>query len=265
MLGVSDLHYRYGAVPVLSGVDITVGAGEVVSLVGPNGAGKSTLLKCINGVLAPERGAITIDGRPAPTYSRRELARTVASVPQQQGSSMALTVVEMIALGRAPHRGLGTAKHDREVVMDVVERLGLEPLAFRPCGTLSGGERQRVLLARALAQQGRLLLLDEPTTALDLRHQLETMAAVRAIVREGGLSALIAIHDLALASRFSDRLVLLSKGQVRTEGGWRDVLAAAHVEAAYGVSAIIGADHDLPYVIPIAAGLSSPPSSEDDR
>ena len=242
LLRIADLHYGYGDRPVLRGIDLIVRAGEVVSLVGPNGAGKSTLLKCVNGVLAPARGDISLDGRPIARYTRRELARAIAYVPQQQGAAMPLTVADMIALGRAPHRTADTRARDREIVLDVIEQLGLQPLALRSFAALSGGERQRVLLGRALAQGDRLLLLDEPTSALDLKHQLETMTIVRMLARTRGYGMLIAIHDLSLASRFSDRLVMLDDGCVRAEGAWRDVLAVDHVEAVYGVSAIVGTD-----------------------
>jgi iron complex transport system ATP-binding protein len=250
MLTITNLHFRYGETIVLRGVDLSIGAGEVVSLVGPNGAGKSTLLKCVNRILSPSEGRIELDGRDTADYRRRDLARAVAFVPQQAGPAMSLPVVDMIGLGRAPHRGYNTAAYDRSVVLDVVEKLNLQSLAFRLFGELSGGERQRVLIARALAQEGRLMLLDEPTTALDLRHQLEMMMIVRSVASERGIAALIAIHDLALASRFSDRLVMLGGGKVQVQGGWKDVLTTSHLEAVYGVSAVVGTDQGMPYVIP---------------
>lgn len=250
MLRVQDLHFRYGETSVLSGITLTMTAGDVVSLVGPNGAGKSTLLKCVDGILRPSQGHIALGDRPTSAYSRNSLAREIAYVPQQVATAMSLPVVDMIGLGRAPHRAHSTRDHDREVVLDVIHRLHLEPLAFRLFGELSGGERQRVLIARALAQEGRLMLLDEPTSALDLRHQLETMTVVRSIAKERGIGALIAIHDLALASRFSDRLVLLAGGRVHAEGHWRDVLTARNLETVYGLSAVVGTDQGLPYIIP---------------
>jgi len=249
-LTVAGLDYRYAHRPVLRGIDLAVAPGEVVSLVGPNGAGKSTLLKCINRILKPGSGRIDLEGRPVAGYGRRDLARAIAYVPQQAGAALSLPVIEMVALGRAPHRAYGSGRRDREIVLGVLERLGLETLAMRRFGELSGGERQRVLLARALAQGGRLMLLDEPTSALDLRHQLETMTIVRAVAKELGIGALIAIHDLGLAGRFSDRLVMLSAGRVHAEGPWTEVLTSAHLEAAYGVSAVIGSDGGLPYIIP---------------
>jgi len=258
MLKVVALEYRYTETPVLQGVDLAVAAGEVVSLVGPNGSGKSTLLKCVNRILKPTGGRVLLEGRPTTDYPRRELARAAAYVPQQSGPAMSLPVIDMIGLGRAPHRGYASSRRDSDVVMEVIERLGLQPLAFRLFGELSGGERQRVLIARALAQEGRVMLLDEPTNALDLRHQLETMTTVRSIASERGIAALIAIHDLALAGRFSDRLIMLADGRVRAHGTWSEVLVPAHLEAVYGVSAVVGTDQDLPYVIPTSRKRVSP-------
>ncbi|NOT27932.1 MAG: ABC transporter ATP-binding protein [Acidobacteria bacterium] len=250
MLAVEGLRAGYGTVEILGGVDLAVHAGEVVSLVGPNGTGKSTLLKCVNGIMKPTAGRVTVGGRAIETYQRRELARAIAYVPQSAGSAMSLPVIDLVGLGRAPHRGLHPGQHDREVVLDVIERLHLQPLAFRLFGALSGGERQRVLLARALAQESHLLLLDEPTNALDLRHQLETMTIVRELAKERGYAVLLAIHDLALAGRFSDRLVMLSAGRVHVEGYWDRVITPGHLQSVYGVGALVGTDNGLPYVIP---------------
>jgi iron complex transport system ATP-binding protein len=243
---------RAGGRTILAGVDLAVAAGEVVSLIGQNGAGKSTLIKCVNGIVALSGGDIRVEGRRLGDWGRRDLARTVAYVPQAAGSALAVSVIEMVQLGRAPHRHLGSGPRDRAVALDVIEQLGLQALAFRLFGELSGGERQRVLLARALAQGGSVLLLDEPTSALDLKHQLDTMTIVRRIARERRMAVLVAIHDLALAARFSDRLALLADGRVREAGAWDTVLTPDHLAAAYGVGAYVGRDRGLPYLIPVS-------------
>jgi len=250
MLEIIGLHYSYGAQHVLRGVDLSVAAGEVVSLVGPNGAGKSTLLKCVNRILRFRQGQITIDGRSVAAYRQRHLAQFMAYAPQQSGPTLSLLVLDMVWLGRAPHRSHATGAHDRDVVMETMERLNLQKLALKPFGALSGGERQRVILARALAQQGRLMLLDEPTNALDIHHQLDTMTILRSAARERNMAILIAIHDLALAGRFSDRLVMLHQGRTHAEGRWAAVLTPRNLQQVYGVSAIVGNDRGLPYVIP---------------
>ena len=251
MLNISGLHYRHGKRLILDNIDVQVGAGEIVCLVGPNGAGKSTLLKCINRIMPSQHAGITLAGDNLQDMSRRNLARAIAYVPQHTGPAMSLRVADMIALGRAPHRTWNSGDRDRRIVLDAIERLKLQELALRPYDELSGGERQRVLLARALVQQGRLLLLDEPTSDLDLHHQLEAMTAAREIADTQGSGVLIAIHDLALAARFADRLVMLREGRVVAQGHWREVLTPQHIEAVYGVSVRIGSDGDIPYVIPL--------------
>ncbi|KAF1042553.1 MAG: Hemin import ATP-binding protein HmuV [Herbaspirillum frisingense] len=184
----------------------------------------------------------------------RELARLVSWVPQQAGSAMALRVLDMVLLGRAPHRRRGSAGHDMRIALAAIERLALQTLALRPFDQLSGGERQRVMLARAIAQEGKLMLLDEPTSDLDLRHQIEAMQAVREIARSRGAAMLVAIHDLALAARFADRLALLAGGRIHADGPWQQVLTPANIRAVYGVDAIVGSDGGIPYVIPVGAG-----------
>lgn len=238
---------------VLGGVTFAAAPGEVIGLIGPNGAGKSTLLRCVLGLQHLQAGSIHVLGRNLHTFSRRELARVVAYVPQHSGSTMSMRVIDMVALGRSPHRGLNSASHDRAVVFDAIERLRLQPLALRLFGELSGGQRQRVLLARALAQQGKLLLLDEPTSDLDLQHQLAALGAVRYEADTHKTAALIAIHDLALAGRYCDRLVLLHGGRVHAQGIWQTVLTPENLAQVYGVTARIGTDGGMPYVLTEAA------------
>jgi len=253
MLDVSGLQYRYGGKSVLDGVDLQVRPGEVVSLVGPNGAGKSTLLKCLNRILRPHAGSVTLDGQALHAMSRRQLAQRVAYVPQQTAAAMALSVADMVALGRAPYRGSAGAGHDFEIVADAIERLDLQALALRSYDQLSGGERQRVLLARALAQQAPFLLLDEPTSDLDLRHQVQAMSIARALAQQQGAGILIAIHDLGLASRFSDRLVMLHQGRNVAQGPWQEVLTPANIAMVYGIGVVVGQADGMPYVIPVPA------------
>ncbi|WP_159912466.1 ABC transporter ATP-binding protein [Pantoea sp. 18069] len=256
LLQATALRSRYGgraSAEVLRGVDFTLAPGEVLGLVGPNGSGKSSLLKCLAGLRPLSGGSLLLEGRSLAGHTRHELARAIAYVPQHTGPSMSLRVIDMVLLGRLPHRGRGTAQQDEAIALAAIARLALQPLALRHFSDLSGGERQRVLMARALAQQGRLLLLDEPTSDLDLRHQLATLQTVHELSRQRGVGAVIAIHDLALAARFCDRLLMLRAGAVLAAGTPQQVLTADNVEALFGVSARIGSDGGLPYVIPIAA------------
>jgi iron complex transport system ATP-binding protein len=254
MLAVSGLRYSYAKTPILSDIDLTVAPGEIVALIGPNGAGKSTLIKCCNRILRANRGSVALAGKPLESYDLAALARTVSYVPQQAAFGMSMRVLEMVALGRYPHRRLTSKGRDREIVADAIERLGLTRLSLRPLSELSGGERQRVLIARALSQQGRVMLLDEPTSSLDPYHQLETLSLLREIVAEHQIAAVIVLHDLPQAARAADRLVLMNEGRIRVQGDWGDVLTPGHLQAAYGVNAIVGSDRGWPYVIPVPRG-----------
>ena len=249
ILNAAALGFEYGEVTALAHIELDLAPGEVLGLIGPNGSGNSTLLKCLGSLQPITSGRLDICGRPIADYERSALARTLAYVPQHVGASMSLRVIDMVALGRLPYRGLCSEEKNRGIVLDAVEHMHLEPLALRYFSELSGGERQRVLIARALAQQGRLLLLDEPTSDLDLKHQLGTMQAVRSIADDKGLGAVIAIHDLSLAARFCDRLVMLRGGRIYAQGQWPSVLTPAGIEAVYGVSAKVGMDDGEPYVI----------------
>ncbi|MBV8622484.1 MAG: ABC transporter ATP-binding protein [Herbaspirillum sp.] len=255
MLVIEKLHYRHGERVILDDIDLCVAPGEVVALLGPNGAGKSSLLRCVNQIAGRHEGRITIDGRAAQSMTPRELARRVSWVPQHTGSTMALRVHDMVLLGRAPHRCPGSSAHDRAIALAALERLHLQELAMRPLDQLSGGERQRAMLARAIAQEGQLMLLDEPTSDLDLRHQVAVIQTVREIARTRGTAMLVAIHDLALAARLADRLVMLAGGRIHAGGPWGEVLTPANIRAVYGVDALIGSDGGIPYVIPMG-GMS---------
>lgn len=256
LVWAAGLRSRYGGrrgADVLQGIDLTLQPGDVLGLVGPNGSGKSSLLKCLAGLRPLSGGTLQLDGRALHDCTRQQVARTIAYVPQHSGPSMSLRVLDMVMLGRLPHRGVCTPQQDEAIALAAIERLALEPLALRHFSDLSGGERQRVLMARALAQQGRLLLLDEPTSDLDLRHQLSTLHTVRDLSRQRGTGAVIAMHDLALAARFCDRLLMLRGGCVLAAGTPGDVLTPRNVRALFGVDARIGNDGGLPYVIPVAA------------
>lgn len=248
--GLRSRYGHCGTPEVLQGIGFSLAVGEVLGLIGPNGSGKSSLLKCLAGLRPLTAGRLTLQGRPLTDYARSELARTVAYVPQHTGPTMSLRVWDMVMLGRLPHRGRHSSAEDQHLALAAIERMALEPLTLRHFSDLSGGERQRVLMARALAQQSRLLLLDEPTSDLDLRHQLSTLQTVRNLANHDGVSAVIAIHDLALAARFCDRLLMLRGGRLRVVGPSAEVLTPANIEALFDVGARVGTDAGLTYVIP---------------
>jgi iron complex transport system ATP-binding protein len=233
---VAGLALRYGRREVLAELDLRIAAGERACLVGPNGAGKSSLLRCITALVAPTRGRVLLDGVPIEGIERAALARLVSVVPGQVELPFALRVEEVVALGRLPHqRALsGLAAADHVAVDDAIARVGIERLRGRDVRELSMGERQLVLVAMALAQGGRLLVLDEPTVHLDLRHQVEVLSLL-ARLSDGGVTVIAVLHDLPLAAHFFGRLVLLDGGRVVADGPAREVLSAERIRDVYGV------------------------------
>jgi iron complex transport system ATP-binding protein len=245
----------YGAHAVLAGVDLAVAAGELVGVIGPNGAGKTTLVRMLSGVTPPDAGRVVLDGRPLAAWAPRERAKTIAVVPQDPHVEFPFTVLEIVLMGRAPHlAGLGFAEAtDLAIARGALARLDLGGLEDRRLDALSGGERQRVFLARALAQEPRVLLLDEPTTHLDLRHQAAILEVVREGVRTRGVAALAVLHDLNLAAVACDRLVLLAGGRVAAAGTAAEVLRADAIERAFGTTVHVGrhARADVPTILPL--------------
>ena len=200
--------FSYNSHPVLSNVSFTIERGEMVCILGVNGAGKSTLLKCLNRILSPQRGAVLVDGKIVKDMKRTDVARSVGYVPQRHSDS-GMTVFETVLMGRKPHMGWRAAPNDYSIVEGILNRIGLASLAMRRACDLSGGQLQKVIIARALAQTPRMLLLDEPTSSLDLKNQLEVMGLIRDISKTQGISILIAIHDLNTAIRFADSFLFL--------------------------------------------------------
>jgi iron complex transport system ATP-binding protein len=251
---VVGLGAAYGRTRVLDGVRLTVEPGGWLAVIGPNGSGKSTLLRSILG-FQPHEGTVRIDGLSTSGMPRRVRARNLAYAPQRPVLPEAVVVRDYVALGRTPHRALLAPPRavDRRVVEDVMERLGLVPFADRLLRTLSGGEQQRAVLARALAQQPRVLLLDEPTAALDLGHAQQVLELVDRLRRQDGLTVLSSLHDLTLAGQYADRLALLSGGRVVEEGTPGEVLTAAALERHYGARADVVQAASGPVVLPVRA------------
>jgi iron complex transport system ATP-binding protein len=238
LLEIADLQFAYGDRAVLRGVTVSLSAGEVVALLGPNGSGKSTLLRVALGQLAGTSGTVRWDGRDVARWARRDLARRVAFLPQSPTSDGDHLVLDVLRLGRAPYWGafgLESAR-DAQVVREVAQRLELTDLLDRPLERLSGGQRQRVFLGRCLAQEPAVLLLDEPTTFLDLRHQVELLGLLRKLAAERAVGVLMASHDLNLAAAMADRAVLLDGGAVAAQGKAGDVLEPGLLSRVYGVS-----------------------------
>jgi iron complex transport system ATP-binding protein len=221
-------------------------------MIGPNGSGKTTLLKCINKILQPKQGTIILDTQEIKKLTRLEVAKHIGYVPQSAvANPTPLPVFEVVLMGRRPHITWQSNETDNEKVWAALKLLNIESLALRDFYELSGGEQQRVLIARAIAQEAKVLLLDEPTSSLDIRYQLEVMDLIRKLVAEGKLSAAVAIHDLNLAVRFCDKIVMMKKGKIFAVGDAKAVLTPENIRAVYGVEAIIGYNSDFPYIIPL--------------
>jgi iron complex transport system ATP-binding protein len=259
-LRLSDVAVAYNGSRVVNGVDVDVPARSWVGLIGPNGAGKTTLLRAVAGLVGYS-GTIEIGGEATVGMSRRRLSQLVAFLPQRPVLPEGVTVTDYVSIGRTPYIPYwGTESEvDRAVVMEVLERLGLEELAHRQIDSLSGGESQRAVLARALAQQSEILLLDEPTAALDVGHQQQVLELIDELRVEQGLTVVTALHDLTLAGQFAQRLVLLDRGKVASEGAAWDVLTEERIEQHYAatVRVVDQAGSGLT-VIPIRAHLQSP-------
>ena len=241
LLQVENLAFGYADQTLLYEVQMQVQSGEMVGLLGPNGSGKTTLLRLLSGILQPQKGRILLDGRALASWGKRGIAQRVAVVPQELQVPFAFTVEQMVALGRTPFISLlgSRSSQDREIVRDALRLAEVEQLSERIFHELSGGERQRVTLAMALAQQPRLLLLDEPTSHLDIKYQLETLELVRRLNRETGVTVIAAMHDLNLAARYFPRLLLFQRGIV-ADGGPAEVLEPRLLQRVYGVAVQVG-------------------------
>ena len=253
---VSQVCFDYDGRPVLAGISLDINAGERIAVLGPNGAGKTTLLKLLSGTKIPTQGSILLDGRKLHSLPRPELARKIAVVPQDLTIPFAFTAREIVELGRTPHLGLlrGFRSHDRRAVDQAMELTDTTGLAGRIINELSGGERQRVIIAMALAQEPEILLLDEPTHLLDITRQAEILDLVTELNRDRGLTVVAAIHDLNLAGRYFNRLVILHQGAVLAEGAPEAVLRADIVEEAYGgpVEIVQSGNGRPPIVLPMS-------------
>ena len=241
VLRAREVTFGYDGPPVLEKVSLELVPGRLIGVIGPNGAGKSTLARLLSGLLRPQGGEVTLDGRPVSAWKRHELARRLAVVPQSPNLPETFTAAEVVLLGRTPYLGLlgSESAHDREVAWRAMERTQVSHLAHRLIGTLSAGERQRVVVARALTQEPSILLLDEPTTHMDVNHQLGLIVLVRHLAAEDNLAVMAILHDLNLASQYCDELVLLAGGRVVARGRPCDVLTHDRIAEAYHADVLV--------------------------
>lgn len=249
VLNVKDVVFAYSGVKILDRISLELERSEVLGVIGPNGTGKSTLIRCMNRVLRPQSGTVTLDGVDIQDMTRVEIARKLGYVPQSSKNSFPATVFDTILMGRRPHGGWRSSPRDVKKALEMLKLVGLEDLAMRDFTELSGGQQQKVVLARALVQEADVLLLDEPTSNLDIRQQLETMEIIRRLVEDRGISALMAVHDLNLAARYADRILMLKGGRVFDTGDPFSVLTAENIREVYGVEAVVKEDDGRPYIL----------------
>jgi iron complex transport system ATP-binding protein len=249
-LKVRDVEFSYNnGQNVLNNIQMTVGANEVLTILGPNGVGKTTLLKCINGLLKIRTGTIMIDEEEIRKMRRVEVAKRIGYVPQRADVSK-ITVFDSVLLGRKPHITWDVSKKDIRIAKEIINRLGLDALSLKYIDEISGGEFQKVQIARALVQEPKVLLLDEPTSNLDLCNQHRIMAALVDVVKKNDLTAIMTMHDLNLAMQYSDKFIMLKEGKIFVAGS-HEVITPKNIEAVYDLPVSVANYMGRPIIIPI--------------
>ncbi|GAA0206776.1 ABC transporter ATP-binding protein [Corynebacterium riegelii] len=244
MLQVRNLKVSYGATVIVDGIDLDVPQGGVTTLIGPNGCGKSTLLRAAAGLIACDRGTVTLNGVDTAKLKRREIARQLAVLPQTPVAPEGLTVRDLVSRGRHPHQSWlrQASAEDARAVDAVMELTNIAEFADRPLERLSGGQRQRAWIAMVLAQDTPLVFLDEPTTYLDLSHSVEVLSLVRRLADQEGRTVLMVLHDLNLAARYSDQLIVMQRGEVRAVGAPAEVVTESLLSRVFDLPAVVASD-----------------------
>lgn len=256
---IDDVGFSYSSVPVLKDVTAELDGPAFVSILGPNGVGKSTLMHCINKILEPTEGAVLIDDRDVKGIHIKELAKEVGYVPYSANDTFPLSVVDTVLMGRHPYSKWGTLDRDLDIVYDTLDLLGISDLAMRPFNELSAGQHQKVMLARGLVQEPRILLLDEPTSNLDVRHQLDVAKLLRRLSTEKGILVVMICHDINIAAKYSDSIILMNEGTIYAVGTPQEVINEENLREVYGVVSKIVDDDGRPHVIlkdSLRSGLS---------
>ena len=249
MLKINNISFSYGQdKKILDDISLDVSQGDVLGILGINGAGKTTFIKCINNIFSPDFGTVKINGKDISSMTPKEIAQLIAYVPQYNGTFFNINVLDTVMMGRLPYAGRSYSKKDREIVYNILEKMNLEKFAFRSISEMSGGERQRVFIARALAQQPKIIILDEPTSSLDLHNQLFILKIIEDLAKRDNLTIIMIIHDLNLASMFCSKLVMLKEGKIFAQGNSVDVLTEENISTLYKVSSKISIEDGYKHI-----------------
>lgn len=239
-LKIDNLNFAYNKrKTVLQDITFSVSAGEILGILGTNGTGKTTLLKCILNILHPNNGRVMFGEKDLLRLKANEISRIVAYVPQYTNNLSPVTVIDFVMQGRVPYAGFNFSKNDEQIVLEILQRFALERYAFRQLNELSGGERQRVLIARAMAQMPKIIILDEPTSSLDLHNQLFILEIISKMAKDKQLAIIMTIHDLNLASMFCDKLLMMKDGFIFAHGKTNEIVTEANIKAVYNVNTVV--------------------------
>lgn len=249
MIDIDGVGFSYSSTPVLKDVTASIEGPGFVSILGPNGVGKSTLIHCINKILTPTGGTVFIDGADVKGISIKDLAKEVGYVPYSANDTFPLSVVDTVLMGRHPHSKWGSLNDDLDMVYSTLSLLGISDLAMRPFNELSAGQHQKVMLARGLVQEPKILLLDEPTSNLDVRHQIGVAKMLRKLAIEKNILVIMICHDINIAAKYSDKIILLSGGSIFAMGTPAEVITKGNLKEVYGVFSEIVDDDGAPHVI----------------
>ena len=246
---IDNVEFSYSSTPVLKDVKLDIDGPGFISILGPNGVGKSTLIHCMNKILEPTSGSVFIDGEDVKGISIKELAKEISYVPYSANDSFPLTVVDTVMMGRHPHAKWNTLDKDLDIVYDTLKMLGISHLAMRQFNELSAGQHQKVMLARGLVQEPKILLLDEPTSNQDVRHQLDVTKMLKRLSVEKGILIIMISHDINIAAKYADQIILMFQGDVYDVGTPNEVITKENLKTVYGVESEIVMDDDRPHVI----------------
>ncbi len=246
---IDNVEFSYTSAPVLNDISLDIDGPAFVSILGPNGVGKSTLIHCINKILQPTSGSVFIDGKDVRETSIKELAKQIGYVPYSANDTFPLTVVDTVMMGRHPHSKWKSLDNDLDVVYDTLKMLGISHLAMRQFNELSAGQHQKVMLARGLVQEPKILLLDEPTSNLDIRHQLDVTKMLKRLSVEKGILIIMISHDINIAAKYADSVILMFQGKIFDVGTPKEVITEDNLRTVYGVESRVIDDEGHPHVI----------------